>query len=147
VAQKRTSYVKPLERARELIEQDAPKLGTRGFSPVIFFVTDAKPNVETEGEWLAARSRLLSSYLRPKLVTFGFGNVNDITLKKLASDPSLAEFKNEATTAAMDEILSIVMTTVITLTSGEGKSKTESLASRILATRDDEDDDTIVYQR
>ena len=144
VARYRTSYVKPLNRTHELIERDAPKLGDRGFPPVVFFITDANPNMETEAEWQAARSRLLNSHLRPKLVTFGFGDVNASTLKRLASDPKLAEFRQKAARAAMDEILKVVMNTVITLTTGS-KSSDGSLASRIIASEAGMDEDTIVY--
>ena len=144
-AEHRTSYVKPLDETRQLIEDDAPNLGDRGFPPVVFFITDAQPNVESEEQWLAARSRLLNSRFRPKLVTFGFGDVNEVTLRKLASDPKLAEFNDKAAKAAMNEILKIVMTTVITLTSGSGKSPDGSLASRIIDSEADQNDDTIVY--
>jgi uncharacterized protein YegL len=147
VAEGRTSYVKPLERARAMIDRETPMLGPRGFRPVIFFVTDARPNVETEAEWLTARTRLLSSPLRPKLVTFGFGNVDEVTLRKLASDPALAQFREEAGRAAMDEILGVVMNTVITLTNGTGRAPTGSLAQRILAMEgDDKDERTIAYR-
>ncbi len=145
VAQSRTSYVAPLDRTRELIEKDTPQLGERGFRPVVFFITDAQPNVETESEWLAARASLLNSRLRPKLVTFGFGDVNELTLKTLASDPSLAELKQKAASVAMDEILSVVMNTVITLTSGSGSSSTGGLAGRIIDSERGADDDTIIY--
>lgn len=145
VAAGRTSYVQPLDQTRELIETDTRILGSHGYRPVIFFVTDAQPNVETEEVWLAARQRLLSSRLRPKLVTFGFGEVNLETLRKLASDPSLAEYNEKTHLAAVSEILKIVMHTVITLTSGSGKSPDGSLASRILASEVGGDDDTVMY--
>lgn len=145
LAQRRTSYVRPLVCARELIERDTPELGNRGFPPVLFFITDARPNLETEAEWLAARSRLLSSHLRPKLVTFGFGNVDEPTLQRLASDPKLAELNGKAARAAMDEILKVVMNTVITLTSGGGRSPDGSLASRIIESEAGSEETTIVY--
>lgn len=141
----RTSYVEPLNRARELIERDTPKLGRRGFRPVIFFITDAHPNVESESEWMAARAQLLNSRLRPKLVTFGFGEVDEATLRKLASDPQLAEFNEMAAKAAMDEILAVVMHTVITLTDGSTKAADGSLASRIIGSEVGHDDSTIAY--
>jgi uncharacterized protein YegL len=144
-AEHRTSYVEPLDQTRQLIEDDAPNLGERGFPPVVFFITDAQPNVESEAQWLAARSRLLNCRFRPKLVTFGFGDVNEATLRKLASDPKLAEFNDKAAKAAMSEILKIVMTTVIRLTAGGGKPSDGSLASRIIDSEANQDDDTIVY--
>ncbi len=145
VAESRTSYVAPLDCTRELIERDAPELGRRGFRPVIFFVTDARPNVESEPEWMAARARLLGSRLRPKLVTFGFGDVDEATLRKLASDPELAEFSEMAAKAAVNEILAVVMQTVITLTNGTAKARDGSLASRIIGTEVGHDDATIAY--
>lgn len=147
VAESRTSYAEPLNRTRELIEQDAPKLASHGFRPVVFFITDAKPNVEHEDEWLAARARLLGSHLQPKLVTFGFGDVNESTLKALASDPRLAQFNDKVAKAAIDEILKIVIHTVITLTDGTGRAHEGSLARRIIESEASENSDTIVYRR
>lgn len=147
VAEDRTSYVEPLNRTRELIERDTPKLAHRGFRPVVFFITDAKPNVESDAQWLAARARLLSSHLRPKLVTFGFGDVNESTLRTLASDPNLAQFNEQAAMAAMDEILKVVKHTVITLTDGTRRAHDGSLASRIVESEAGADDDTIVYKK
>jgi uncharacterized protein YegL len=144
VAGRRTSYVEPLKAALRMIDTEAPLLGTRGFRPVVFFITDAKPNVESEDAWLAARARLLGSPLRPKLVTFGFGDVNDVTLRKLASDPSLAQFNGQVARTAIDEILKVVMNTVITLTNSEGRAPVDSLAQRILAHEDD--DVTVAYR-
>lgn len=145
VAQHRTSYERPLTVARELIEREAPELGDRGYPPVLFFITDARPNMEAEAVWLEARSRLLASRLRPKLVTFGFGKVDEQTLQRLASDPRLAEFRDKAARAAMDEILKVVMHTVITLTAGGGKARYDSLANRIMESEANQDAETVAY--
>jgi uncharacterized protein YegL len=146
VASGRTSYVQPLARTLELIEQDTPKLGDRGLQPVIFFVTDARPNLETEPEWLAARARLLNSRLRPKLVSFGFGDVDESTLKKLASRPNLAELSQHGAIDAIREILNVVTGAVITLTGGGSRERTDSLASRIIESESGRNDETIAYR-
>ena len=144
-AQRRTSYARPLAVARELIEHEAHKLGDRGYPPVLFFITDARPNVESNEVWLAARARLLASKLRPKLVTFGFGQVDEQTLQLLASDPRLAEFRHEDAWAAMNEILKVVTHAVITLTSGGGEARYDSLANRIMEAEANQDAETVAY--
>lgn len=143
VAEGQTSYVEPLECVRTMIETETPRLGARGFRPVVFFITDAHPNVEPQDEWLKTRSRLLASPFRPKLVSFGFGKVDEAALRTLASGPELAQFRGEAARAAVDEILKVVMHTVITLTNGTRRAPPGSLAQRILA--DDGDGQTVTY--
>ncbi len=146
VSRGRTSYVQPLTVAYELIENETRELGERGRPPVLFFITDARPNVESEADWLQARSRLLASRLRPKLVTFGYGNVDEQTLKRLASDPRLAEFSDKEPRAAMDEILKVVTYTVITLTAGDGKARYDGLANRIMEWEAGQDAETVPYK-
>jgi uncharacterized protein YegL len=141
-----TSYLKPLESTLALINKDIADLGDRGLKPVIFFVTDGQQNKETETEWMAARARLLKSPLRPTLITFGFGNVDEPTLRKLASRPDLVETNQDDAINAIKEILNIVTGTVITLTSGGSRGQPGSLASRIIESESGEDDESIDYR-
>jgi uncharacterized protein YegL len=143
-AESRTSYVEPLERVRELIAEDVPQLGQRGWRPVVFFITDGQPNEETEAEWLAARGRLLDAgfKLRPKIAALGFGNVDFATLRRLASEPSLAEYNGADASVAIREILAVVLRTIITLTAGTAAKRADDLAGRIL----DEERKPISYE-
>lgn len=144
VAESRTSYVEPLERVRELIAEDVPQLGQRGWRPVVFFITDGQPNEETEADWMRARARLLDDgfKLRPKIATLGFGNVDFRTLERLASEPSLAEYNGADASVAIREILAVVMRTIITLTAGTAAKRGDDLAARIL----DEESKPIDYE-
>jgi uncharacterized protein YegL len=138
-ASNRTSYVAPLEQTRSLIEEDVPQLGAHGWRPVVFFITDGYPNVGAEEDWVAARDRLLSPTfrLRPRLVPLGFGKIDLTTLRKLASDPELATYTGADPQVALDEILQVVLNTIITLTDdGSGGASVEqpvTLAERIRA--------------
>jgi uncharacterized protein YegL len=128
-----TSFAKPLQACREMLLEDVPRLGHRGFRPVIFFITDGKPNVEVTEVWMAARRELLDLAMRPKIVTFGFGATNDKTLSALASEPGLAEYNSHDPQQALAEILKIVIRTIVKLTQG-GVSTEGGLVDKILGT-------------
>ena len=85
-----TSYLQPLRKLRELIEEDfhhrKPNAWRR---PVVLFVTDGFPNRrgESDKDWQAARDALLDPDWTPHpiLVVFGFGAANEEVIKTLAS--------------------------------------------------------------
>jgi uncharacterized protein YegL len=117
----KTSYAAPLRALHSMITEDLPKLGSRGRRPIVFFVTDGNPNVETPDVWQSDRARLLDDgfRLRPKLVTLGCGRVDQACLEMLASDPSLADWKGGPTKGALKAILSTVKGTITGFTGGK----------------------------
>lgn len=148
VFEHRTSYAAPLKRVRELIKQDVGKLGSYGFRPVVFFITDAKPNVEKTIAWKEERRKLVNMSCEPKILALGFGSVDFETLSSLASEPGLAKMADSATgVAAMQEILRVIMNTVVVLTSG-GEAHTDSFADKVLRAGQplDGHEDTVPYE-
>lgn len=120
-----TSYAAPLRKLRSMIETDLPKLGPRGHRPIVFFITDGKPNFDDRSVWREARDHLLESEfrLRPKLVALGCGEVQQSCLEELASAPNLARWKEGPTKEALQAILRTVRGTIITLTQEANESK------------------------
>jgi uncharacterized protein YegL len=83
-----TSYLQPLCKIRELIEEDyRNRKPNKWYRPVVLFVTDGLPNRESDQEWQAARDTLLDPEWPPHpiLVVFGFGKANEEVIKTLAS--------------------------------------------------------------
>jgi uncharacterized protein YegL len=117
-----TSYAAPLTMLRSTIEHDLPRLARRGWRPIVFFITDGKPNAEDEEVWLEAREELLDPgfHLRPTLVALGCGNVERACLEQLASDPSLARWKAGPIEEALQSILRTVRNTIITISQEPG---------------------------
>jgi uncharacterized protein YegL len=118
----KTSYAAPLNELRAMIERDLPCLARRGWRPIVFFITDGKPNFEDDRVWLEARDRLLDPgfRLRPTLVALGCGKVDRSYLERLASDPSLARWKGGPIEEALQSILRTVRNTIITITQDPG---------------------------
>lgn len=83
-----TSYLKPLQLLREVIDQDfRQRKPNKWYRPVVLFITDGYPNQETAPEWGSARDRLLDPKWLPYpiFVVFGFGKANAEVIKALAS--------------------------------------------------------------
>jgi uncharacterized protein YegL len=85
-----TSYLQPLLKLRELIEEDFRNRKPNAWRrPVVLFVTDGFPNRRGESAeaWQAARDTLLDPEWDPHpiLVAFGFGEANEGVIKTLAS--------------------------------------------------------------
>ncbi|WP_280447111.1 vWA domain-containing protein [Nocardia brasiliensis] len=129
----KTNYSAPLELARKMLVEQAPQLGRSGYRPVIFFITDGNHNVVHPQKWIEAHAALVSLRCRPRILAFGFGaEINLDTLKLLATNPELASLADraKAETAAIEEILTIVLNTVVSLTVNPGGY--EGFAARIL---------------
>ena len=85
-----TSYLQPLRKLRELIEEDFRNRRPNAWNrPVVLFITDGFPyrRGESDTDWQAARDALLDPewFPHPILVVFGFGNANEEVIKTLAS--------------------------------------------------------------
>lgn len=83
-----TSYLQPLRKLRELIEEDyRNRKPNKWYRPVVLFVSDGFPNQESDMEWQAARDSLLDPEWAPHpiLVAFGFGEADEEVIKILAS--------------------------------------------------------------
>lgn len=108
-----TSYLKPLQKLYETIDQDShhrkPNLWYR---PVVLFITDGYPNMEPEDQWQAERNRLLDTDWSPHpiFVVFGFGQANKEVIKILASGQkytgvALMALKNETPANQISRIM------------------------------------------
>jgi len=83
-----TSYLQPLRKLREVIAADFQnRKPHKWYRPVVFFITDGYPNVESDAEWQAARDDLLEPGWEPHpiFVAFGFGNAKADVIRTLAS--------------------------------------------------------------
>lgn len=83
-----TSYLQPLRKLREVIAEDFQnRKPNKWYRPVVFFISDGYPNVETDTDWQAARDDLLDPGWEPRPIfaVFGFGNAKADVIKTLAS--------------------------------------------------------------
>lgn len=86
-----TSYAAAFNEVAERISEDVPALKAEGFSvvrPLVFFLTDGRPNI---GDcWETARANLLGKSTSPNIVSFGIGLADVAIVAQIATKPEHA---------------------------------------------------------
>ncbi len=109
-----TNYAAAFVHLRETIAQDLYDLqlaGRRPYRPAVFFLSDGQPN---EGEWepeLAELTNRDSFFGAPNIVSFGFGDARDATIRAVGQ--RAAYMPNEgAPSANLAEFMTFILSSL-----------------------------------
>lgn len=124
-----TSYLEPLKKLREVIEQDYQhRKPHKWYRPVVLFITDGYPNKESDQEWQAARDKLIDPdwFPHPIFVVFGFGEANEKVIEALATGQKYTGLacmaaKNETSTNQISRIISTLQISMISSAHNPGQ--------------------------
>lgn len=111
-----TSYARAFELLHEVLPHDMDWFkgeGWRPFRPVVFFITDGKPNDgDPWREWLAEITRPEFTY-HPHIVAFGFGEVDEATLASVATFKAYAADKGQNPASVLRAITEALTNSIV----------------------------------
>lgn len=114
-----TSFAAALRAVASQLDNYLPSLSSSGFRPAVFWISDGKPEPETEDVWLAERSKLLARPFWPRIIPFAFGNCDLGTLQKLTNEPELMQGDNDPTRDSLQELFKLIFHTIKMYAAGE----------------------------
>lgn len=113
-----TSYGAAFRLLEATIKDDVARLSSRGYRilrPCVFFISDGDPT----DEWQAAYSSLMTSDVRPSIITFGVGDAgaNPSILRKVATLRCFAGRDRSRAGTALANVMTSIGNTIIVSTS------------------------------
>lgn len=111
-----TSYHSAFGLLGQLLPHDMEwfkREGMRPYRPVVFFITDGRPNrgESWEGSWQALTDR--GFHYHPTIVAFGFGDVDDQTLARIATFKAFAARDGESPSSILSTISEALINSII----------------------------------